>query len=296
MTPVSNLAVERSITFSNLKLHYIKCEEGEHKVDEYPITAESIEKEFQKDIDNGLIPTLFITSLGSTSSLSIENIEEIAKACKKYDVWLHVDAAHLGVYGLVPEHRYILNDIEHADSFTTNGHKSLGCGMGTSFLWIKDHKYPEWISYNSEQSEEEGGITSRSSFFMTPPSKIRAVRTMIHLLSIGKKGIIEAFRKHFTLADHFRNLVLEDDRFELLDTKYKFPLVLFKLKGLTNEQNNEYLKLVMKENKIFMVSSIVHEVMFLRLSVGTFTHEQSHIEETYQYLENKAEEFLSNII
>ena len=80
MTPLSNLSVERSIKFSNLKLHYIECEPGEHNVDEYSLKAETIEKEFQKDIDNGLVPTVFITSLGSTSSLSIENIKEISKA------------------------------------------------------------------------------------------------------------------------------------------------------------------------------------------------------------------------
>lgn len=81
---------------------------------------------FQEDVDKGLVPTYFITTLGSTTSLSIENLQEISKACKKYGVWLHIDAAHLGIYGIVPEYRYILDDIELADSFSTNGHKSLG--------------------------------------------------------------------------------------------------------------------------------------------------------------------------
>ena len=82
MTPLSNLAVERSIKFSNLNLHYIEWESQDNKVDEYPLKAEDIELEFQKDIDSGLIPTIFIISLGSTSSLSIEDIKEISITCK----------------------------------------------------------------------------------------------------------------------------------------------------------------------------------------------------------------------
>ena len=130
---------------------------------------------------------------------------------------------------------------------------------------------------------------------MTPPSKNRAVRTMIHLLAMGKEGIINAFRKHFTLADYFRELMKEDERFEILETINKFPLVMFRLKGLTNDQNNDYLTLVMEKNKIFIVSSVVHEVMFLRMNIGTFTHEERHIKEAFIHFQETATKYLAEI-
>ena len=295
MSTVSNLAVERSIKFSNLHLHHIRCSEPSDKVDEYPLTAEQIEKEFQADIEKGLVPTYFITTIGSTNSLSIENVREIAKACEKYGVWLHVDSAQLGVYASIPEYRFVLNDIEYADSFTTNGHKSLGCGMGTNFTWVKHKDFPKWLTYNSDPSEdgEDYSIKDRSSYFISPPCSNRALRTMIHLLSLGKKQIVENFKYHFTLADYFRELMQKDDRFEILQTKNNFPLVMFRLKGLDNAKNSEYLQLIMKSRKIFMVSSEVHGVMFLRMSIGTYTQEEKHIKDAFDHIQQCAEEYLA---
>ena len=108
---------------------------------------------------------------------------------------------------------------------------------------------------------------------------------MTVLLSLGKKGIIANFTRHFELADYLRELMASDKRFELLETKNKFPLVLFRLKGLTNEQNDQYLDEVMKSNKIYLVMSLVHDIAFLRIYVGTYTHEEHHIKSTFEHLQ-----------
>jgi aromatic-L-amino-acid/L-tryptophan decarboxylase len=295
MTTVSNIAVQRSIKLSNLKLRRIEPVHSSDLVDDFPITAEQLELIFKEDIDNGFVPTLFITTVGSTTSLSIENLKEISSACEKYGVWLHVDAAHLGIYAIVPEYRFILDDIELADSFSTNGHKSLGCGMGTSFSWIKHKDYNKWLWYKSYPNDtcDETAMNLRSSVFMTPPVKNRSLRAMIHLLSMGKNGIIDAFRFHFELADYFRELILEDERFEMLETVNKFSLVLFKLKEWDNTQNEEYLNLVMKSNKIFLVSGEVYKKIFLRMSIGTFTQDKPHIKTAFEHLQACATEYLS---
>ena len=297
MTNIGNTAVERSITFTNLILKKISPIEESKYVDEFPITSEYLEEIFQKDVDNGLVPTFFITTLGSTASLSIEDIKGISTACSKFGVWLHIDSAQLGIYGVIPEYRYILDNIEYGDSFSTNGHKSLGCGMGTSFFWTKHTDYNKYMTYKSDPTEDkkEFSLEDRSCFNLTPNNNNRSLRVMTVLLSLGKKGIIENFRKHFELADYFRELILSDDRFELLEVKNKFPWVLFRLKGLTNEQNDNYYDEVMKSNKIYLVMSIVHNIAFLRLSVGTYTQEEYHIKEAFEHLQSCAEDYLKSL-
>ena len=42
--------------------------------------TEEIEAMFEQDIRNGLTPTLFILTVGSTQSLSIESIKDVAAA------------------------------------------------------------------------------------------------------------------------------------------------------------------------------------------------------------------------
>lgn len=147
--------------------------------------------------------------------------------------------------------------------------------MGTSFMWIKHQDYPKYMSYNSEPggntstssaADSDESLTAsdqsplepyRSDVFITGPSKNRAIRTMIHLLSLGKKEIRSHLRTTMVLADYFRELMVADERFELMETKNKFPLVMFRLKGFTNDENQDFLNLVMKDNKIFVVSSSI---------------------------------------
>ena len=93
MSIVSNVAVERSIKFSNLIVHCLKDNREWNIVDEFIMKTEEIEEMFEQDIRNGLTPTLFILTVGSTQSLSIESIKDVAAAWKKYNVWVHVDAA-----------------------------------------------------------------------------------------------------------------------------------------------------------------------------------------------------------
>lgn len=78
-TTVSNTAAERAIVFSNLIIKHVAGEESDI-VDEYILKSDKLERQFQEDLDNGLAPTIFIMTIGSTHSLSIECVKSIATA------------------------------------------------------------------------------------------------------------------------------------------------------------------------------------------------------------------------
>ena len=87
--------------------------------------------------------------MGSTSTLCIDDIETIRKVCDKFNVWLHVDSAHLGIYSALEELNDIFKVFALADSFNFNGHKSLGTGNGISFLWSKHKHFSKLVSDSS---------------------------------------------------------------------------------------------------------------------------------------------------
>ncbi len=55
---------------------------------------------------------------------------------RKENIWLHIDAAYAGSAFICPEHRPILNGVEHADSFNFNPHKWLLVTFDCSALWF----------------------------------------------------------------------------------------------------------------------------------------------------------------
>ena len=56
---------------------------------------------------------------------AIDPTAAIAVVAQEHGAWLHVDAAWAGVAAVCPEHRWIHDGVEHADSYVTNPHKWL---------------------------------------------------------------------------------------------------------------------------------------------------------------------------
>jgi glutamate/tyrosine decarboxylase-like PLP-dependent enzyme len=69
---------------------------------------------------------------------AFDPVNEIAEICKKYKIWLHVDAAWGGGLIFSQKHRAKLNGIERADSIVINPHKLLAVPQQCSLLLVKD--------------------------------------------------------------------------------------------------------------------------------------------------------------
>ena len=79
-----------------------------------------------------------VATAGTTVRGAIDPLAAIATHCRRHGVWLHVDAAIGGVFGLVPAHRGLLAGLEHADSVTVNPQKLLGITKTSSLLLLAE--------------------------------------------------------------------------------------------------------------------------------------------------------------
>jgi L-2,4-diaminobutyrate decarboxylase len=61
----------------------------------------------------------------ATPTGAFDPLSDIADACRRHDVWLHVDAAHGGSLLMSRTHRHKLAGIEQADSLVWDAHKML---------------------------------------------------------------------------------------------------------------------------------------------------------------------------
>jgi L-2,4-diaminobutyrate decarboxylase len=62
---------------------------------------------------------------GSTPTGAFDDLSGIAEVCRRYKVWMHVDAAHGGGLLFSRRHRRLLAGIEQADSIVWDAHKML---------------------------------------------------------------------------------------------------------------------------------------------------------------------------
>jgi glutamate/tyrosine decarboxylase-like PLP-dependent enzyme len=75
------------------------------------------------DVDAGLLPTLVVATLGTTSTCAVDPVDELAAVAAAAGAWTHVDAAYAGVFMLAPSLRPAFA-FAAVDSFSTNMHKS----------------------------------------------------------------------------------------------------------------------------------------------------------------------------
>jgi glutamate/tyrosine decarboxylase-like PLP-dependent enzyme len=87
---------------------------------------------------NGERPFFACCTSGTTVMGAFDPILETHEICKKYDMWLHIDAAWGGAGLLSKKHKGLMNGIEHADSVTWNPHKLMGAHVQCAAFLVKD--------------------------------------------------------------------------------------------------------------------------------------------------------------
>ena len=70
--------------------------------------------------------------------MAFDPTPEIATICRDAGAWLHVDGAMAGIAALVPEHRWVNDGLELADSYCTNPHKWMGINFDCDVYWTAD--------------------------------------------------------------------------------------------------------------------------------------------------------------
>lgn len=76
-----------------------------------------------------MIPFWFGASIGNTALGSNDPIEKIGKICRKYDIFLNLDAAYKGSSWVCPELREEFEGLKYVDSLLINFAKNGMMGM-----------------------------------------------------------------------------------------------------------------------------------------------------------------------
>ena len=95
-----------------------------------------------------------------------------------------------------------LDDCEYADSFNTNGHKSLGVGLATNFYYTKHSEFSQWVSYESKPSKNSPDLSifDNASRRITRPTQSNIIRIAMFLISCGRESLVGDFRRHFIIV------------------------------------------------------------------------------------------------
>ena len=151
------------------------------------------------DVAAGLTPVLVQAAVGTTSTGAVDPVAEIAPIAREHGAWLHVDAAWAGVAAVCPEHRWIHDGVEHADSYVTNPHKWLLTTFDCSAFWVRDRSalvgalsiLPEYLR---NPASESGAVVDYRDWHPQLGRRFRALKLWTVLRTYGLAGCARTSR------------------------------------------------------------------------------------------------------
>ena len=219
---------------------------------------DSLEHEIKKSIDKGKFPLFVVATAGTTISGAIDPIYKISKICKKYGVWLHVDAAHGGAVIFSNRYRSLLNGIEEADSIAFDPHKWLYNSIPSATLLLKREKDLNYLlfkaPYVEDPKDEEGKRPNQGEAAIQGTRAFDALKLWTSLKLIGIDGFGKIVDHCIDLSKYLAFLAKKNESLELVADP-EINIVCFRCldkRGNDNNLNSTVQKMLERQGKAFL--------------------------------------------
>jgi aromatic-L-amino-acid decarboxylase len=258
------------------------------EVDEaFALRPDALERQVLIDKERGLLPFFICTCVGTTSSLALDPVADIAKVAKEHDLWVHVDAAMAGTAAICPEFRFINDGVEHADSYTFNPHKWMFTNFDCNAFFVADREaligalsiLPEYLR---NQATISGAVFDYRDWHVPLGRRFRALKLWFVIRHYGVNGLRHHIRRHVELAQTFKQWIVDSEEFELaVDT----PLNLI---CFAHRDGDEVTEAIMQHvnsgGKMYLTHTKLRDRFTLRMSIGQTHTEHVHVENAWRQL------------
>ena len=240
-----------------------------------------LELAINNDRASGLIPFFVCATIGTTSTLAIDPIEDIGAICKKERIWLHVDGAMAGTASLCPEHREIHRGLEFADSYCFNPHKWMFTNFDCDCFFVADRF--ELISslsvlpeYLRNRASETGEVIDYRDWQVPLGRRFRALKLWFVLRHYGTNGLQFHIRQHIDWAATLAQKINAHPSFKLLAPQ-KLNLVCFAhLQG--DDSSKVLLDRVNQSGALFVTHTTIAGQYAIRFCIGQTHTEWHHVD------------------
>ncbi|HDR8072459.1 TPA: aminotransferase class V-fold PLP-dependent enzyme [Bacillus cereus] len=284
---------------------------------EFKMQTSQLEHAIQADIQKGYCPMAVIATVGTTATGAVDPIVEIAKICKKYNIWFHVDAAYGGFWNLVPGVKQYTENLIVADSLVVNPHKCLYTPLEVSVLFCQRKKalsnsfslVPEYL-----QTQKDEGAIDYMDYSLQLGRNFRALKLWWIIRSFGKEGLSQRLEESLRLKQwlelkikqHPDFVCVNSSPFALLCIRYIPRKIQQKLESAThveqeesrnyvNYLNQELLTQVNQTKKTFLSHAMIPDGYTIRISIGNIHTTEEDIQKLWDLLQNSASKISATV-
>ncbi len=288
MTRQLHHCVQKSLRIAGMReciIRYIPMD------DHFKMKSSDLSKEIQQDKANGLLPFMVFGSAGTTDTGAIDPLEAIGIIAKENDLWFHVDAAYGGFFMLSETLKSAFKGVELSDSIAIDPHKGLFLSYGIGAILIKDtealyqtHHYTANYMQDAFTLDEDPSPADLSPELT---KHFRGLRMWISLQLLGVAPFRAALEEKILLCQYFYKEV-QKIGFEV-GPEPDLSIAIFRYvpeSGYVNDFNAKLVEQIMQDGRIFLSSTTIDDVYWIRFAVLSFRTHLEQVELALQLMRN----------
>lgn len=260
-----------------------------------------LENAIKQDIQNGFKPACVVAAVGATGTCAMDPVKKIAEICKKYSVWLHIDAAYAGSAMVLEENRHLIEGVEFADSYVFNPHKWLFTNFDCSAYFVKDKVtliatfeiLPEYL-----KTRPDSVVNNYRDWGVQLGRRFRALKLWFVIREMGTEGIRKKISDHILWAKELSGQIKKSENFELFEPQY-LALICFSLRKSNlksideiNFLNMDFLHHLNSSGKLYLSHTKVNGKVFLRMQIGQTSVTREHVQKAWKLIQTEALNFI----
>lgn len=259
--------------------------------DQLAMRTDLLEEAILQDLADGLIPFFVCATVGTTSTNAMDSLQEIGHISRKYNLWMHIDAAMSGTAAICPEYRHLLNGVELSDSFSFNPHKWMFTNFDCNCFYVADRKVliktlsilPEYLK---NQATESGAVIDYRDWHIQLGRRFRSLKLWFVIRQYGITGLQFHIREHIRMAQAFADWVRSSKEFFLV-APVPLNLVCFSHRE-GNDFSRQLLEKINQEGHIYMTHTLINGQYTLRMCIAQTHTREEHVQQAWQIIQKAA--------
>ena len=255
---------------------------------EFRMNLSALAEAISTDKRNGFKPLAVVATVGTTSTASVDPIDEIAALCREQKIFLHIDAAYGGGLALLPECAWVKQGWEKADSLVINPHKMLFVPLDFSVLYVRDLErlrrvfslVPEYL-----RGDSVGADINYMDYSIQLGRRFRAIKAWMVWRTFGRAGMAARIREHLRLAHLLGKWIGADPRFEL-SAPIVMGVVCFRLRDADDKTNSAVVEKINASGKAYLTQTKLRGQTCIRLGLGNILTTEQHLRNVWQLIQN----------
>ena len=219
-------------------------------------------------------PTIVCAQAGNVNTGAFDPLRRIAEATRERDAWLHVDGAFGLWAGASPQLRHLVDGVELADSWATDGHKWLNTPYDSGIVVCAhpdSHRAALALHapYLVRQKVDDSPTSARrDGTDWTPESsrRARAFAVWAAIRSLGRNGIADMIDRCCAHAQLFATQLAEHPDLRVLN-EVVLNQVLLRV-GDNDDRTRATVRFLQQEGQVWLGDTVWHDTVAIRISVS----------------------------